>query len=130
MNKYSKLRKYTELFRRQISRFLAPNVQIKTRIFPVNGEGAVFEFILDKDGPASEVIEDARESIGKVLSQIPQRFIGGNIDGVRFGGTNIMLEGNRVLLIKGEDSPEHWTTPAIHSDVERVVSTSLGSKNQ
>lgn len=130
MNKHSKLRKYTELFRRYINRFLAPNVQIKTRIFPVNGEGAVFEFTLDKEEVASEVIEEASSSIGQVLSQIPQRFIAGNIDGVTFGGTNLMLEGNRILLIKGEDSPEHWTSPAIHSDVERVVSISLGSKNQ
>ena len=50
----------------------------------------------------------------------------GNIENVSFGGTNIYMEANRVLLIKGEDQPKHWDGNAVIEDVRRVVSTSQG----
>ena len=130
MNKPTKLKKYAELFRRNIQRFLAPGIAVRTTIYPVDQEGAVFEFLLNKEGDSTETVELSRRSVGAVLSAIPQNLIGGAIEGVRFGGTNLSLEGNRILVIKGEDSPEHWTGNAIGSDVDRVVSTSLGSRNQ
>jgi len=129
MNKRPKLKKYAELFRRNIQRFLAPGVYVKTIIYPVEQEGAVFEFLLDKDGEATEVVKPARRTVGVVLSEIPQRLISGSIEEVRFGGTNLLLEGNRILVVKGEDSPKHWSGNAVANDVERVVSTSLGSRN-
>ena len=54
--------------------------------------------------------------------------IGGNIEGVKFGGTNLYLEGNRILIIKGEDDPSSWSNNAVIEDVQRVVSTSQGGK--
>lgn len=129
MNKQPKLKKYTELFRRNIQKFLAPGILVQTTIYPVDQEGAVFEFLLNKDGNATEKVESPKRSVGAVLSVIPQNIIGGQFEGVRFGGTNLLLEGNRVLVIKGEDSPEHWTGSAVVSDVQRVVSTSLGSRS-
>lgn len=130
MNKQPKLKKYAELFRRQIRRFLAPGVEVRTTIYPVEQEGAVFEFFLNKDGDATETIGSERLSVGAVLSAIPQNLIVGNLESVRFGGTNLALGGNRILVIKGEDSPEYWTGNAVISDVQRVVSTSLGSRSQ
>lgn len=130
MNKQSKLKKYAELFRRNIQRYLSPGVQVQTVIYPVEQEGAVFEFLLNKDGDPAESIRPSSRSVVSVLGSIPQRLIGGDLAGVRFGGTNIMLEANRILVIKGEDDPLQWTGVAVVSDVARVVSTSLGSKSQ
>jgi hypothetical protein len=129
MQKQPKLKKYAELFRRNIRRFLAPGVEVRTTIYPVEQEGAVFEFLLNKVGDSTETVGSARPSVGAVLSAIPQNLIVGQIEGVRFGGTNLTLEGNRILVIKGEDSAEHWTGNAVLSDVQRVVSTSLGSRS-
>lgn len=128
MKKHTRLKKYSELFKRNIKQYLSPGISIKTKIYPVEAEGAVFEFLLNKEFDQTEILEKIRPTVGKVLSEIPQRMIGGNIDGVRFGGTNLYLEGNRVIVIKGEDSFENWTNKAIENDVKRVVSTSQGSK--
>jgi hypothetical protein len=128
MKKHTKLKKYSELFKKNIKQFLSPGISIKTKIYPVEAEGAVFEFLLNKESDQSEILEKIRPTVGRVLAEIPQRMIGGNIEGVRFGGTNLYLEGNRVIVIKGEDSFENWTNKAIENDVKRVVSTSQGSK--
>jgi hypothetical protein len=128
MKRTTRLKKYVELFKRNMSQFLAPGISIKTTIFPVEADGAVFEFLLNKDGDSSETIEKIRPTINRILSEIPQRMIGGNIEGVKFGGTNLYLEGNRVLVIKGEDDSDNWSGNAVLDDVKRVVSTSQGSR--
>lgn len=130
MNKVSKLKRYTDMFRRHLSGYLAPGINIGTVIYPVEQEGAVFEFHLQKNLDMSERVERTNPSIASVLKRIPQNFIGGTIEGVRFGGTNIGLDGNRILIIKGEDSPTEWNDSAVIKDVKRVVSTSLGSRNE
>lgn len=128
MIKTTRLKKYSELFKRNIAKFLTPGVSIKTVIYPVEMGGAVFEFFLNRDGVVEEKLEPPRKSVGLVLSQIPQRMIQGNLEGVRFGGTNLYLEGNRILVVKGEDSASSWSGNAVIEDVERVVSTSMGGK--
>lgn len=130
MNKVPRLKKYAELFKRRLQPYLAPGITVRTVIFPVEEEGAVFEFLLNKDGDVTERVDTTSKSVGAVLGRIPQRFIGGQIEGVRFGGTNIAMEENRVLVIKGEDSQDQWTGNAVINDVQRVVSTSQGSRNQ
>ena len=128
MKKSSKLKKYTELFNRNIKSYLAQNVSVKTTVYPVEGPGALFEFVFNQDNDNSERIEKTNKSIGKVLSSIPQRLIDGNIENVSFGGTNIYMEGNRLLLIKGGDSQAEWSGESVLNDVRRVVSTSQGGK--
>lgn len=127
MKRNSRLKKYVELFKRYISEFLADGVAIRSVIHPVEADGAVFEFFLNVDGDDSERIEAVRPSIGTVLSEIPQNMFGGDISQIRFGGTNLYLEGNRVVVIKGEDEDSAWIGNVIREDVMRVVSTSQGS---
>jgi hypothetical protein len=50
MKKNTRLKKYVELFQRNISSYLAPGVSMKTVIYPVEEEGAVFEFLFNKEG--------------------------------------------------------------------------------
>lgn len=128
MKRTTRLKKYVELFKRNIKQFLAPGISVKTTIYPVEADGAIFEFLFNKEGDGSETIEKTRPTIGRVLSEIPQRMVGGNVEGVKFGGTNLYLEGNRVLVIKGEDNPDSWSGNAVQDDVKRVVSTSQGSR--
>jgi hypothetical protein len=130
MKKLPRLKKYAELFRRSLSKFLAPGIHVRTVIYPVDQDGAVFEFLLNKEADETENVERTRPTVGAVLGSIPQRLFAGQIEGVRFGGTNISLEDNRILVIKGGDSPNEWSGNAVISDVRRVVSTSLGSKSE
>ena len=128
MKNRSRLKKYVELFKRNIHPYLAPNIDIKTTIYPVEGNGAVFEFVFNQEKNTSEAIDKTRRSVGHVLSEIPQRLVAGNTEGITFGGTNLYLEGNRILVIKGEDDSSNWTGNAVIEDVKRVVSTSQGGK--
>lgn len=128
MQRKQRLEKYVELFKRNIASYLAPGVAVKTVIYPVEGEGAVFEFFFNKDGPSTEEISKIRKTVGKVLSEIPQQMISGNSEGIKFGGTNLYLEGNRILVIKGEDAQEQWNGEAVIDDVKRVVFSSQGGR--
>ena len=128
MKKSSKLNKYTELFLRKLEKFLAPGVSIKTNIYPVESQGAVFEFIFNREGDKTVKFLQVMPTVGHVLSVVPQRMIGENIKGVTFGGTNIYMERDRLLLIKGEDDHNSWDGNAVNDDVRRVASTSQGGK--
>lgn len=128
MKRTTRLKKYVELFRRNMEKFLAPGISIETVIYPVEKEGAVFEFLLNKEGKQTETFKRTKDSVGRVLSEVPQRMISGNLEGVTFGGTNLYLEANRILVIKGEDDSRSWSGNAVASDVERVVSTSKGGR--
>ncbi|HIF9428552.1 hypothetical protein NGM67_09815 [Photobacterium damselae] len=125
----SKLSKYIELFKRNISNYLAPHVTIKTVVHPVSGNGAVFEFFLNQENNSEIIWSSVRPTIGKVLTEIPQNMIGGNIENVNFGGTNLYLEGNRIVVIKGEDSTTEWSGATVINDVQRVVSSSQGGRS-
>lgn len=129
MKKTTRLKKYVELFKRNIRQFVPSGVDIKSTIFPVEGDGAVFEFIFNKNKDSTEIVENIRPTVGRVLSEISQNMVGGNIENVKFGGTNLYLEGNRILIIKGEDDPSSWSGNAVMDDVQRVVSTSQGGKS-
>ncbi len=128
MNKHSKLKKYVELFNRKIVSYLSNNVSIKTTIHPVIESGAVFELHLNTDDDETITISKAKQSVGHVLENIPQNMFEGNLSNVTFKGTNLYLEGSRILVIKGGDSHEEWTGESVLNDVERVLSTSQGAK--
>lgn len=129
MLKQSKLNKYVDLFKRNISNYLASHVTIKTVVHPVSASGAVFEFFLNQEDDSRVIWSSVRPNIGKVLSEIPQNLISGNIESVSFKGTNLYLEGNRIVVIKGEDSASQWSGETVSNDVQRVVSSSQGSRS-
>lgn len=69
-------------------------------------------------------------TINTALSKISQRAFGGNLDGFAFSGTNVIAEGNRIILIKGGDSSDEWNDEAAKSDVRRVVPSGHGENNE
>ena len=54
--------------------------------------------------------------------------IGGNIQGVTFRGTNLYMDGHRIVLIKGEDEHSLWSNKAAINDVAQVVSPERSTK--
>lgn len=130
MNQTGKLKKYAELFEDRLREYLASGISVHTTIYPSVGEGAVYEFHLDSDGRDSTKVMPSYQSVGEILSKIPQRMVGGDMRNVRFKGTNLSLENNRILVIKGEDDKEHWNGAAASKDVARVVSGALSSSSR
>jgi hypothetical protein len=60
--------------------------------------------------------------IGKVLEKLPQHAFGGDLSGLVFGGKNVISEGNNLIIIKGDNSPEAWSrTEAIRDAQEEVA---------
>ena len=74
-------------------------------------------------GPAVEnddIYKPSSASLGRALSQIEQRAFGGNIENFHFGGTNTILEGDRLIFIK-DGSDSEWSDRAAAKDVKAVV---------
>jgi len=128
MKRGGRLKKYAELFRRYLRQYLAAGVKIQTTIYPVDAEGAVFEFLLVQGPEEKEEVRESYATVGRVLSSIPQRIVAGNLDNTHFGGTNLFLEGNRILVIKGEDADSSWSGEAVKDDVKRTVGIAIGSE--
>lgn len=79
-------------------------------------------------GPSVEnddVYKPPSISLGRALSQIEQRAFGGNIENFHFGGTNTILEGDRLIFIKDGD-PAEWSDQAAAKDVKAVVPSERG----
>lgn len=111
-----------------MSDYLAQGVSVSSKIHPVESGGAVFEFYLNDSSDESEAFQRVRKSVGQVLGEIPQRMFAGDPSHIKFGGTNLYLEGNRIVVIKGDDEPASWQGDGIRNDVARVVSSAQGSK--
>jgi hypothetical protein len=128
MIKESKLKKYVELFTRKIATYLSQDISIKTVIHPVESEGAIFEFFLGLNNEETVKFAPVQKTVGHALLSIPQNMISGTPENIKFGGTNLYLENNRVVVIKGDDANEEWSGTAIEKDVTRVVTSSQGAK--
>jgi hypothetical protein len=128
MNNQKKLKKYAQSFIQELSNHLNKGFKVNATIHPADAEGAIIEFEIH-EGRRSEVnILDSVPRINNTLERIDQRMIGGNIQGVTFRGTNLYMDGQRIVIIKGDDAHNEWSKSAATEDVKRVVSPKDGAK--
>lgn len=123
MNDRKIIQHYINSFRIYISLDLRPGVGLSCNIYPVRGPGAILEFSLGEGTPNSETYLSDFTSVNEALKAIKQTSIGGQLDGLNFGGTNILMEENRIILIKGDDEVGTWDSEAARHDVIRAVSS-------
>ena len=112
---------YVNNFRRRISKLLKPGIGLSVTIHPVRAGGAVIEFFPRPSAPNLDEYRRSVENVNQVLKEIPQQMAGGNIDAIRFAGTNISMEPDRILIIKGEDDPAEWDDEATRRDFARIL---------
>jgi|YelNatPaOPRAMG01_1025707.scaffolds.fasta_scaffold326970_1 hypothetical protein len=63
------------------------------------------------------------KSIGTELERLPQRAFAGDLSNVVFGGKNVIREGNKLIIIKGDNSPSAWSRmEAIRDSWEEIDS--------
>jgi hypothetical protein len=115
------IQSYINNFRRHIVAFLRPGIGLACKVHPAKKEGAVLEFLIGPDVQNDDEYFPVEETVSAILRHVPQRMVGGNLDGIKFGGTNISMEPNRIVLIKGEDSDGLWNDDGAKHDVERIV---------
>jgi hypothetical protein len=122
MNNVDTLTSYISDLRRIFSQHLKPGVALEIYIHPSKVAGAVIEIHLKIHGLNKDEIKPEKESVLDILQTIPQNFIkvSPSSSGVRFGGTNFYLDEDKILIIKGEDSPADWSPEAAEKDVSQL----------
>ena len=112
---------------------LRSDVDVSITVHPAEQDGGVVEVQLIPNAKASArkrksrgiKILPVKATINDVLEVVPQRIVGGNLKGVQFQGTNISLENNRIVLIKGDN--EYWTENDADSDVGKIINHKVES---
>jgi hypothetical protein len=119
---------YINNFRRHLSPHLKPGIGLSCKAYPVVDEGAVLEFTIGENISNSDQFEQNYESVNAVLKIVPQKMVGGNIDAIWFAGTNMSMEQNRIVIVKGDDDIEQWNDKCAQKDVQNVIRSQSGAK--
>ena len=112
---------YVNNFRRALSPHLKSGVGVKSRIFPAEGEGAILEFEIGPELQNIDEYKDIASTVGIALKGIKQNAFGGQLENINFKGTNVIVENNRIILVKGEDQNELWSDQAVEKDLIRIL---------
>lgn len=123
MHDLGTIQSYVNNFRRHIAPYLKPGIGLSFKIYPAQTEGAVLEVSIGQNIPNEDEFETVATSANAAVKIVPQKMVSGNIDAIKFGGTNISMEANRIVLIKGEDDPDLWNDQAAKNDVGRIIGT-------
>lgn len=118
-----KIQSYINNFRRRLARYLKPGLGLLCNIYPSADGGAVLEFNIGNALENDDVYHPKSNSLGAALSKIEQSAFGGDLQGFTFGGTNTILEGNRIIYVKALDSDE-WSDNAAAKDVSALLDDS------
>ena len=120
--------KYTNSFIDELTPYLKKGFQVYATIHPAKGEGAVIEIEIEKGKRSEITFLSVISRVNDTLEKIDQKLIGGNIQGVTFRGTNLYMEGQRIVILKGQDEHSFWNNNAAREDVKNVVSPNRGAK--
>ena len=110
-----------------MAQFLKPGIGLACNIYPSDDGGAILEFLIGEVTENDDRYKESSKSLGAALANIEQRAYGGNLEGFNFGGTNTILETNRIIYIK-ESNPNEWSDSAAQKDVQGLVNNSQGAK--
>lgn len=126
MNK-DKYQTYINNFRRRLSPVLRPGVGLSCNVYPSVDGGAILEFSIGNASENDDKYMEVSSTIGGALTNIEQRAFGGNLEGFSFGGTNTILENDRIIYIK-ESNPNEWSDSAAIKDVQALINNSQRAK--
>ncbi|MES1191042.1 MAG: hypothetical protein ABUS47_08195 [Steroidobacter sp.] len=120
MTPKSTIQEYINNFRRRLTPFLRPGIGLTCIIHGADVGGAILEFTFSSQAENDDIYKPSLPTLGKALSGIEQRAFGGNLDAFNFGGTNYVLEANKIILIKDGSSSE-WDDAAAARDVNKIL---------
>ena len=121
MNNQKIIQEYINNFRRHLAPYLRPSVGLTCKVYPAIESGAILEFSIGPGLSNTDEFHPPSQTVNEALSKISQRAFGGNLTGFRFGGTNVVMEDNRIILIKGEDHEDQWNDQGALADVKRIL---------
>jgi hypothetical protein len=94
------------------------NYYVDAVVSTKEGSLIFFEF---KDGKGDFKYQQIDAPISLALMRLPQHAFGGDLSNVRFGGTNVIREGNKLIIIKGDNSPNAWSQDEAFKDALKEV---------
>lgn len=116
----STIQAYINNFRRRLAPFLKPGIGLICFVHPAERNGAILEFQIGPGIENDDNYSPVSPTLGRALSGIQQRAFGGNLEGFTFAGTNVILEADRIILIKDASGSE-WDDAAAERDVRSVL---------
>lgn len=116
----SVIQTYINNFRRRLAPSLRPGVGLTCLVHPAQAGGAILEFRVGPGIENDDVYQPQSPTLGRALAGIEQHAFGGNLDGFTFGGTNVILEKDKIIFIKDDERSE-WSDAAAEKDVRRVL---------
>jgi len=116
----STIQAYINNFRRRLARFLKPGIGLTCLVHPAETGGAILEFKIGRGIENDDIYRPVSPTLGRALAGIEQSAFGGNLDGFTFAATNVILEEDRIILIK-DASDSEWDDAAADRDVRTVV---------
>lgn len=114
------IQRYVNDFRIKLTPYLRPNIGIEIDIYNCGQEGAVLIIIFRPGGKSIDNEILTYERISDVLSSIKQNFFGGNIKGITFKGTNMMMDPERIIIIK-DNSAAEWGDSKLNEDIGKII---------
>jgi hypothetical protein len=108
---------------------LRNNIDIVIAVTPSEGPGGVVEVqLLERRSGFRKsnkgiLINKASATVNEALAAIPQSFTDKNQPHVEFRGTNISMEKNRIVFIKGDN--DHWSEDDATKDVNKAINPRL-----
>lgn len=113
---------YFDEFKKIHRLILNPKFHYKVKVFVSKEQGSLIFFSFEEGIDEFISYEIIDKKIGTVLYKIPQqRAFGGNLEGITFGGTNIIRGGNHLIFIKGDNTKNAWTTQEAVKDAQKEV---------
>jgi hypothetical protein len=119
-----KIQEYLNNVRRHLAPKLRPGIGVSSYFYPATMGGGLLELRIGPAQANTDNVLDPLETVNDVLLKVPQRGFAGNLQGVRFVGTNVVREDDRILLIKGDDDPMHWSDKAAAEDLMMALGRS------
>jgi hypothetical protein len=110
---------YLNNFRRELSKYLKPDFNLKAIIFPSN-EGAIIEFEFRKDQPTRDEFKKHEALISDQLRKVNISSLATDNSSIKFSGTNTFLEPGKIFIIK-DNNQEEWSTMKAAEDVKKLI---------
>lgn len=118
-NKESKS-KYIHKFKKELSRYIKSNAGVEIQLYDSKDGGGVIKATLNGSGSRRSSIAGNYAKLGEAVASSGQRAFGGDLTRIKFEGTNTIVDGNTIFLIKSPSS-EEWSTKKASQDVEGIV---------
>lgn len=116
--------KYVDYLTAALKPHLRKKINYEVHVYP-SPDGGAIEFKLGEGFSNRVILETSSSSLNEVLKTVPQNLVAGNLDDVQLLGTNIFMEGNRILFFK--DINSGWNKEDALKNAEQVIELSTGS---